>query len=210
MDNKKLIIWDFDGPIVDSRQLALELSQHQYHDVTEDVHRNLFNGNIFTELSKLKKKDVSHEQHVEFLEKSYWPRKMELAPVPQITKVLEELSQDFVMVVNSSSDAPQIKEYLEKNNLENLFSKIYGNEIRSKEEKFKMILQDFSVSSKDCLLITDTLGDVTEAETLAIPSVVTLWGYQLKHHFDSVNHKVVFVEHPIELTEAVRSHFSKS
>ena len=97
MEKKKLIIWDFDGPIVDSRELSLELAQRQHHDVTEDVHRNLFNGNIFDELAKLKKKDVDKKEHATFLEKSYWPRKMGLIPVPGIKEVLVKLSKDFIM-----------------------------------------------------------------------------------------------------------------
>lgn len=205
---KKLIIWDFDGPIVDSRHMAFELTQHQYEDITEDIHRNLFNGNIFTELAKLKKKNVTEEEHTTFLEKNYWPRKIELIPVEGIREIISELSQDFIMVINSSSATLQISNYLEKNNLLHFFKKIYGNEIKSKEEKFKLILEYFEVSPNNCVLITDTLGDVLEANILNIPSVVVLWGYQLKEHFNSIKDKIIFVEQPSELIGAIKSHFS--
>jgi phosphoglycolate phosphatase-like HAD superfamily hydrolase len=208
MNKQKLIIWDFDGPIVDSRQLALELTQYQYHDVDEHTHRNLFNGNIFSELSKLKKKEVSEDEYAQFLEKSYWPRKMILAPVPGIQEILKDLDGEFKMVINSSSSTSQISNYLANNNLAHLFSKIYGNEIKSKEEKFKLILKDFNIQAKDCIFVTDTLGDVIEAETLAIPSIVILWGYQLKEHFSSVEDKVVFVENVTNLPQIVRKYFS--
>lgn len=209
MKKKKLIIWDFDGPIIDSRELALELTQFHHHDVTEDVHRNLFNGNIFAELLKLKKKNVGEEEHTEFLEKSYWPRKMKLEPISGINKVIEELSHDFIMVVNSSSEKHFISSYFEKNNLEKFFSRIYAKEIESKEEKFRIILKDFKVLPKDCILITDTLGDVLEAKTIMIPSIVVLWGYQLKSHFNSVEKDLVFVNNPIELKNKIIDHFSK-
>ena len=189
MANKKLIIWDFDGPIVDSRKLALEFTQHQYHNVSENLHRNLFNRNIFTELAKLKKKDISEAEVDLFLESSYWPRKLELPPVEGIKVVLEALQADFQLVINSSSLTPQIHNYLEKNKLRSLFQKIYGNEIKSKEEKFKLILEDF-------------------ADIFHIPSIVVLWGYQLKAHFASIADRVVFVKRPSELLTAIKTHFS--
>lgn len=67
---KKLVVWDFDGVIVDSRALALQYTQAQFHDVTEDMHRNLFNGNIFDESAKLKRKFQTQEEHDAYLEKS--------------------------------------------------------------------------------------------------------------------------------------------
>lgn len=205
--NRKLVIWDFDGPIVDSRTLALELTQVGYHDVDEHVHRNLFNGNVFVELGKLKKKELSEQKQAEFLDKSYWPRKMEIVPVAGIAEAIEDLARDFNMVINSSSSTPIIVDYLTKNNLLSFFSKIYGNEISSKEEKFEMILQDYDLLAQDCVLITDTLGDVLEAQTLAIPSIVILWGYQFREHFDLVKGQVVFIESVGQLATAVKSHF---
>jgi HAD superfamily hydrolase (TIGR01509 family) len=206
--NKKLIIWDFDGVIVDSRRLALELTQFQYENVDEDIHRNLFNGNLFESLDKLTKNNVGEEEHKEYLEKSYWPRKMELVPIKGIDEVLKNLSQDFIMVINSSSSTIQIGAYLEKYNLSHYFSKIYGNEIRDKKEKFRLILKDFNVSPENCVLVTDTLGDVLEARVINIPAVVVLWGYQYKKHFDSVSN-IEFVEEPINLIEIIRNHFIK-
>ena len=209
MEKKKVIIWDFDGPIVDSREIALELTQYEYHGIDEHNHRDLFNKNIYEELSKLKRKSISDEELTAFLEKSYWPRKLKLTPVQGIGEVLSALSKNFSMVINSSSPEPQIVRYLTKYNFLSFFQKIYGKEIKSKEEKFKLILRDFNVAAADCILITDTIGDVLEAESLNIPSIIVLWGYQLKKHFDSLDEKVTFVEHASEITKAVESHFSK-
>jgi phosphoglycolate phosphatase-like HAD superfamily hydrolase len=205
---KKVIIWDFDGPIVDSRGLALELTQYEFHDIDEDIHRNLFNGNIFNELSKLRKKDISDSERSSFKENYYWPKKMELPPVKGITEVIIELARNFSMVVNSSSATNKIDEYLKKNNLDKFFQKIYGSEIKSKVEKFETILKDFEVVPEDCVLITDTLGDVLEADILHIPSIVVPWGYQLREHFNSVSEKVIFVDAPVEVPGAIEKHFT--
>ncbi|MCX6755010.1 MAG: HAD hydrolase-like protein [Candidatus Nomurabacteria bacterium] len=207
MQNKKIIIWDFDGVIVDSREMALELTQYQFENVTEDLHRDLFNGNIFVEIAKLQKKERTTEEFDTFVQTNYWPRKMNLIPVPGIREVLEALSNDFIMVINSSSAGKNILDYLEKNGFSHYFQKIYGKEIASKEEKFHLILKEFKVFPNDCLLITDTVGDVLEAKSLNISSVVVLWGYQLRRHFDFLEKEVIFAEQPVELVEIIRNYF---
>jgi len=203
-----MIIWDFDGVIVDSRALALEYAQSQFHGVTEDIHRDMFNGNIFTESAKLEKKFATEEEHDLYLEKVYWPKKMELVPIPGMKEVVEALSEEYSMTVNSSASSGQITRYLEKNGLMNNFQKVYGNEVRSKEEKFRMILRDFGLSAEECVFITDSIGDVREAQAVRIPAIAVLWGFQLRRHFEPVRDEVMFAEQPAELVGLVRQRFA--
>jgi len=209
METKKVIIWDFDGPIVDSYQLAFERTLHHYHDVTKEMHRDLFNGNIHEELEKLRKKD-SAEIDPNFVRESYWRRKIEAAPVLGMIEAIKTLNDDYEMVINSSGEGDQICTYLDRHNLSPFFKKVYGAEIKSKVEKFKLILDEFKVTAKDCIMITDTLGDVLEAKKVGIPSVVILWGYQFRRHFGSVKERVVFAENPSELPSIIKKHFNEN
>ncbi len=207
--NKKVIIWDFDGVIVDSRKLALEYTQFQFEDITEDAHRELFGANIFEATGKLKRKNVTEEQVQAFLDNSYWPRKVELVPVEGMKEIVESLCDKYTMVINSSSSTPQIERYLEKHNIIKCFQKVYGREVSSsKIEKFHLIFKDLNVSAKDCILITDTLGDVLEAQMVNIPSLVVLWGYQEERHFESIKDKIDFIKDPTELVQIIETKLS--
>jgi HAD superfamily hydrolase (TIGR01509 family) len=125
-----------------------------------------------------------------------------------IREVIETLSKDFVMVINSSSSEVRIENYLKKNDLLKYFDKIYGVESsKSKEEKFELILKNFDITNKECVLITDTLGDVLEAKTLGISSIVVLWGYQEKKHFNLLDTEIILLEKPHELVPAITDHF---
>lgn len=196
---KKIIIWDFDGPIVDSRELSLERAQYEYHDVDEEIHRNLFNGNIFEELKKLNKKVIDEKEYSLFLNQNYWSKKLELSIVAGIDEVIKILSEKYILVINSSSTTEQIQNFLNRNNLSDFFHKIYGSEVKSKKDKFEKIFVDFNVSAKECIFITDTLGDVLEGQEVDIQSIVVFWGYQKLEHFKSVEDKVIFANKPKDL-----------
>lgn len=199
MQNKKIIIWDFDGPIVNSRELSLERAQYEYYDVDEDIHRNLFNGNIFEELKKLNKKPIDEKDYSLFLNQNYWSKKLELSIVSDIDEIIRILSQNYILVINSSSTTEQIQNFLSRNNLSIFFNKIYGSEIKSKKDKFEKIFIDFNVNAKECIFITDTLGDVLEGEEVNIKSIVVLWGYQKLEHFKTVEDRVFFASAPQDI-----------
>ena len=208
MEKKKFIIWDFDGPIVNSRELALELSQVNFHDVDEHVHRRLFMGNVLAELTKLTPRGISVEESEHFLLNSYWPRVMNIEPIDGISDQIISLSDNFDMVINSSGESVGISEYLEKNNLKKYFKNIYGKEIKSKSEKFKIIFDTYNVTPEDCLFITDTLEDVMEGKHANVPSVVVSWGYHTEDYFKSVIDEVYFAREPKDITRFVAEHFS--
>ncbi len=205
MKKLKIIIWDFDGVIVDSRELSLELNQKQYENVTEESQRDLCSGNIYIEVRKLKKKNFSEDEKEDFLKNSYFPRKMELIPVPGISEIIEKLSKEYSMVINSSAREEPLSAYLIKHNLPFYFKKIYGKETsKSKEEKFKLILKEFGVEADECLFITDTIGDVHEAMAVKIKSIGVLWGYQRRKHFTSCEEEIILVEKPVELIDLIK------
>jgi phosphoglycolate phosphatase-like HAD superfamily hydrolase len=206
--NKKIIIWDFDGPIIDSRSLALEFAQFQFFDVDENSHKKLFNGNIFEKINKLKKRDVLEDDISLYLKETYWPKKYNINPFENIEDVIKTLSSEFIMVINSSSNSANISKYLERHNLSLFFKKIYGNEeIKSKKDKFELILREFNVSSKNCIFITDTLGDVLEAKFFNLKTIVVLWGYQTKEYFKEVEDFVYFVDKPSDIIDLVYALF---
>jgi len=210
MKKRKIIILDFDGVIVDSRELALEYTQKQYEGVTEEIHRNLFCGNIFTEMEKLKSTNITKAELDNFLEKSYWPRKKQLPPIKDMDKIIERLNKTYEIVINTSSDSRRVADYLEKWNLLHYFKKIYGKDThKSKVEKFKLILKEFGVGNKDCILVTDTIGDIIEAQVAGIGSVGVSWGYQQHRHFISLGREITLIEQPADLMRAIEEHFKE-
>jgi phosphoglycolate phosphatase len=203
----KIVIWDFDGPIVNSREQALAYTQFQFHDVDEHVHRKLFSGNILSELKNLKSKNVTPEAEQAYVRTVFQPSRLALEPIPDIPEVIKELSARYLQVINSSAEKSLIQEYLDKYGLSVYFNQIYGKEIVSKAEKFKLIFNEYSTTPENCLMITDTLGDVLEAHNAAVKSLAVLWGYHTEEYFEQVKDTVTLITEPKQLLSEVASHF---
>ena len=58
------------------------------------------------------------------------------------------------------------------------FFDIWGNDAaESKVAKFQMIFKAHNSSPTNSVFITDTVGDIREAQSLSIPTIAVSWGY---------------------------------
>ncbi|MEK7464493.1 MAG: HAD family hydrolase [Patescibacteria group bacterium] len=200
MKNKKIIIFDFDGVIIDSCEHAYHGNLRSWPDLKLEEHKNLFSGNIFEELEKLPPAKHSEEERSRWWKEEHNPKKKHLPVFDGIQDVIKQLAKDYTLVINTSADSKSTNEYLKDGNI-NLFDAIYGNEIsKSKIEKFNRILADYKIDPKDCIFITDTVGDVLDANALSIPTLVVTYGYQEMGYFSSLHDKVIgFADKPSDI-----------
>ena len=190
---KKVIIFDFDGVIIDSLKEAYKLLKTAYPDLNQVQFESLFSGNIFSELQKFGNPQIS----IEDLQKE-WKNIISLQNVcPQlvegIKEIIEKLNKDFLLVINTASEKEVVEKFLLETNLV-YFSGVYGSETsRSKVEKFKVIFSKYNCEAKDCIFITDTIGDVIESSSVDIATILVSWGYQSIELFNSVRPDVAAI-----------------
>lgn len=191
MSNKKVIIFDFDGVIIDSWEHAYEGNLRTFPNLKSGEHRNFFNGNIHEELKKMPEPVYSYEEQQKWWDEVHVLKKKDLPVFDGMKVVLKKLSENYILSINTSSDAVSTKNYLQGNDID-FFDSIYGTEIsKSKIEKFNKILNHYNVEAKDCFFVTDTVGDIKEAKVLSIPTILVTWGYQTEEHFDAVEDDVM-------------------
>jgi len=175
---KKFILFDFDGVIADSFRPAFEIQKKICPHITEDTYRKRFEGNIndWEEPINVHTKECRHD--IDFF-KEYIPRmKKEVQIVPGMREVIVELEKNYALIVISSTISSPIQEFLEGHGLANHFAQIMGNDVHaSKVEKIKMVLDKYGVGPKDCVFITDTLGDMHEAEKMSVGAIGVAWGF---------------------------------
>ncbi|HRH33322.1 MAG TPA: HAD family hydrolase [bacterium] len=175
---KNFILFDFDGVIVDSFAPAFSVTKVICPDVTEDDYRRRFEGNI----NSWQESNHGHSnkcQHaIDFFSK-YLPRmRKEVSLMKGMAEVIVESSKNFTLVIISSTTSQGIKNFLEDHHLLHYFTEILGNDISpSKIEKMKIIFSKYGIAAKDCLFITDTLGDLKEAAEVNIKTVAVTWGF---------------------------------
>jgi phosphoglycolate phosphatase len=183
MENKnKVIIFDFDGVIVSSCQLSLEIDREQYDGMTFSELQSWEEGNVYSKKLREEMDDVCEMYYFE----QYYKRVVELIPVEGIEEVIKELNQwGYKLVIVSSADEEAIGNYLKTHNLDKYFVEIMGkNTHRSKVEKFKMIFRKYKIKPDETLIITDSVGDVKEAHEVKMKAIGVIWGIHEKERLE--------------------------
>ncbi len=176
----KVLIFDFDGVIEDNYELHFELSQKQITGLTREEHKKLFDGNLHVEREKLQERNTGFDLRTHFNAK-----KLEAVIDPEIKTALTQLSKQYLLGIVSSAQEYGIHGYLEKNQVEHCFTFVYGVESgKLKSEKFEKVLSAYSVTPEECLFVTDTLGDILEANEAGIRTIAIDSGFHERERLE--------------------------
>ena len=208
-ENKKFILFDFDGVIADSFAPAFEVNKVIHPRVTEDDYRKLFEGNI-NEREYATEKHTNECRHdIDFF-KEYIPKMKErVTVVPEMEKVISKLAESYTLIIVSSTITSPIQEFMGKYNLARYFNEIMGNDVHtSKVEKIKMIFSKYKISPEKCVFITDTLGDMREAQKTKVGTIGVSWGF---HKIETLLFGKPFriANKPSDLLVAISDYFAK-
>ena len=172
----KTIIFDFDGVLIDSYELHYQMSRKQIKDLTREEHKKLFEGNIHVQREKMKERFTDFEFKNE-LDKATMNKKISKIIQEAILKLSEEYSSGII----SSGRENLIKSILENAGVLDKFIFIYGEETHKiKFNKFNIAFKKFSLKKEETIFVTDTLGDIFEADKIGIKSIAIDSGFHEK------------------------------
>jgi phosphoglycolate phosphatase-like HAD superfamily hydrolase len=177
----KAVIFDFDGVIHDNFEFMFNISKKIRPDLTLEEYRSWFDGNVY-DYPTIEPKET--RQVFELANKGF----KEFVIDPEIKKVLLEISESFKLFIISSNKEEILTDYLQRNGVDHLFSQVFGKETHySKEVKFKMLLEKHDLHKEDCIFITDTLGDLREANNAGIKSIAIESGFHGRNRLEKGN-----------------------
>jgi len=189
---KKIIVFDLDGVLFDTIQIVRENLEQIYHGFTTDIHKEIMNGNFHEEIKKvtLAKKEETEEQTAERRLK-FEKRKAEAPMYPGAKEFLQDLqSAGYTLVLNTSAWERTSKPLLDNKEITHLFDFIANAELsKSKIEKFTIIAEKYKVPVADLLFVTDTVGDIREADEMGVPTVAVTWGGHDRDYLTRDEHK---------------------
>lgn len=204
---QKFILFDFDGVIVDSEHIAYGVAKTLCPHVTKEEYRTRFEGNIHEWEEPVDRHTADCRPDLDFTA-LYVPRiRKEMVVFPGMVEVVAGLARDYALVVVSSTITSPIEEFLDSHDLVKHFCWIMGADVhRSKVEKIKMVFEKYALEARDAVFITDTLGDMREAEKVGVGAIGVTWGF---HTPETLQQGKPFrlVETPKELSKAVSDHF---
>jgi len=174
----KTIIFDFDGVLVDTFDFCYAINKRRDPSLTEEGYKELFNGNI-NDCLKTAKKTVEDpsKPKIDFFS-LYTPELLKKEMRKDIQKLIRQLAERFPLYIVSSTNSEPIKQFLTQNDSLSAFTAVYGNDVeKSKVKKLSMILEKTKLAPSECVMITDTLGDIVEARKVGISCIAVSWGY---------------------------------
>jgi len=187
----KLLLFDFDGVIVDSLPVyeravktcldrmgtPIVQTREDFLDLFED---NFYEGIVkkgvdLQEFMKVSK-DILSGIHYE-----------ELEPNRFLFPVLAALHRDHFLVIISSNTSGIIRKALSKYDIEGYFQEIMGSDAAySKEEKIRLAMYLFGIGQDQIYYIGDTAGDIREARNAGVHAVAVSWGWHSRERIEAV------------------------
>jgi phosphoglycolate phosphatase len=204
---ENFVLFDFDGVIADSHALSYELSRHFSPELDEHSYRALYESNIFESLKQLPSwRDTLPQEY----QRKFDPRmKGEVRLVHGMDNVIKTLHENYTLAIISSTSMRGITEFLQTYDLTDYFSDVLGRDTHhSKVEKMAMVFKKYDVTASQCIYITDTLGDMREAQEHGMGTIGCSWGV---HPHETLKKGIPFriVDHPRELPDAVADYFAR-
>jgi len=201
MNKNKVILFDFDGVIVNSCQMSYEINREYFSDIQFSELQNWAEGNVFS--TKLRE-DFDEKSEAYYFEQ-YSRRIVELVPVEGMENVFKELDlQGYQLIVVSSADEASIRKYLVEHNLDKYFTEIMAKDTHtSKVEKFKMVFKKYKIKPQETLIVTDSVGDVKEAHEVKMKAIGVIWGLHEKERLEK-NGTDFIAENPNDILAGIK------
>jgi phosphoglycolate phosphatase-like HAD superfamily hydrolase len=181
----KTIIFDFDGTIVDSFNLALDIA----YKLTKNP--NLIDQEKVNELRTMSLFKAANEIGIP---RRTWPgllfkgkkmmtdRLLELEIFPGLDNLIAQLRlAGFKLYIVSSNSKKNISKIIQKNNLNQYFDNIYGGiGLLGKSKVLRFIMKQKHLSPSNVLYIGDEIRDIDASNKAHIKSIAVSWGYMSK------------------------------
>ena len=178
---KNVLIFDYDGVIVDSLSIFMKhfifaCKKEGFPSISsKNDFLKLFEKNMYESMFDLGMSKENILNIVYYMRDQLLKNQAKLDVFPEIKKVLPYLSRDNVLVVVTSNDTDVVKSFLKSHNVD-FFDEIFGSDKdASKTAKIKKIKTLFDADRY--FYIGDTVGDIVEGKLADVKTVAVSWGW---------------------------------
>ena len=199
----KLVIFDFDGVLVNTLDICFNINKEINEDLTWKKFQDFSNGNFIETITKAEN-SKAHKIPTNFYEK-YQENLQYIKVIDILSHAIKKLSEKYILAIVSASFSYIILDFLKKEKLDKYFTTVLGSNIhKSKVVKINMLLDDFKIKSNETVFVTDTLGDVLQGNECSISSIGVTWGLHSKETLEEGNPAAI-IDNPEELLGTIEN-----
>jgi phosphoglycolate phosphatase len=184
MNDVKNIIFDFDGTIANTFDLAVKI----YNNIAPEYNCTPVKEEDIEMLRMKKPQEFLKKYRISTFKlpflllrgrKELSKHISEIEPVKNIEASLYEIKNaGFRLGILTSNSKDNVSKFLENNNLLGIFDFIYsGKNIFGKDKVIRRLLRDKNISKESVIYVGDETRDVEAAKKAEIPVVAVSWGF---------------------------------
>lgn len=205
----KVILFDFDGTIADTYQAIAKITNQLS---TEFGYKALDQEELIL-IKNISSREIVKRSEISIFKLPFLVRRVraelskeiaELQPIKGITQVLLELKkQGYILGIVTSNNKENVNIFLEKNQLDHLFSYIYSSTaIFGKHRVLNQVIREHNIAQSDIIYVGDETRDIRSARKSLISVVAVSWGFNAAEILQEHEPDYLVAE-PSELLEAI-------
>ena len=198
----KILLFDFDGVITDTFEFCHGI-ENMRHPLTQEEYRAMFEGNINEAIRQTHASAPERMQFDYFA--FYTPELLKRQPYEGMREIIQTLAKTHELVIISSAISSSIDAFWTMGGLRQEFKEILGKDVEeSKIKKIQDVLLRYHASPEEAVLVTDTLGDIREANKCAVRSIAVTWGF---HPFETLQkgNPYQIIDRPDQIIQTIQS-----
>ena len=206
MEKRTLVIFDFDGVLVNTSDLCYSLHKAENPWMTREYFDALSHGNFIDNVLRAVKEDglIPNPNWA-----SEYGEGLALLSTPEmLRKLVADLAEKHVLAICSSMQSKYIHQFLEEGTMAGYFADVLGSDAdRSKVVKMRMLLDKHRLAPAEAIFVTDTLGDVRDGAAVQIRTIGVTWGVHDRETLEK-GEPLAVVDTVFELRDAIGRFFN--
>lgn len=177
----KLIIFDFDGTLVDSKEVSIRIYNQLAEKYNTRKIESIENIRSLPLVERFKTLDIPIYKlpffAVDFSDK-YKQILKEISMVPGMKELLIGLSkQGYQLAIVSANSENNIRDFFRENRLDVIGTIVNSTSIRGKDKAIKKLLTAQKLSPTEVIYVGDEIRDILACKKLGIRMIWVDWGY---------------------------------
>ncbi len=179
----KVLLFDFDGTIADTRSLAFQI----LNELAEEFHfRSLAQEELETA------RHMKTQELIKFLGVSRWrvpviarrglvkfqERILEIQPIIEIPEILERLSaQGFQLGILTSNSEANVTSFLQQHDLKHFDFIRTSSKLFGKSREMRRFMKEQALKPEEIIYIGDETRDIEATQEVSMRMAAVTWGY---------------------------------